>query len=53
MTRNDFMINPHDSYVAELAFKFATPGSVVRALMTVLYVKPDKLYCLPFNPSPA
>ena len=48
MTRNDFMINPHESYVAELAFKFATPGSVVRALITVLYVEPDKTLLFTF-----
>ena len=27
--RNRFMIDPHESYVAELRFELATPGSAV------------------------
>ena len=29
---NDFMINLHESYVAELGFKHAIPGSAVRCV---------------------
>ena len=48
MTRNDFMINPHASYVAKLGFKLATPGSAVRRT-THCAVEPGHL--LVFNPA--
>ena len=46
--RKDFMIYPHDSYVAELGFKLATPGSARHA-----FYKTKKTYVPPLCPSPS
>ena len=41
--KNDFMINLHESYVAELGFELATPGSSVRHA-TVCSMEPGSKY---------
>ena len=42
--RHDFMIDLHESYVAKLEFKLATPGSVSDTLPTVLWSSASQCY---------